>query len=235
MMRSGTRPSDRQRHRPWLLFLAVFLLQSTTWGAARADEISERVAWAAEAYRDLAAAPDSGVPNWLLSETKCVAVVPHVVKGAFFFGMRYGRGVLTCRDERGEWSPLVFVKLGGPSFGFQWGAQATDLLLFFRHARGVQSLLRSKLTLGGDAGVAAGPLGRRAEAGVDVKLTADILSYARARGVFLGVSLEGTYLSSDGDANQRYYGSVIDPERVLFEHAIDLAPRSSQLLLGQLP
>ncbi len=216
--------------------VAIGLLGTVAPKAVRAgDEIRERVEWAAEAYHDLVVAPDSSVPRWLLGEAKCIAVVPHVVKGAFIFGARYGRGVITCRSERGEWSAPVFIKLGGPSFGFQWGAQATDLVLFFRKERGVRSLLKSRLTLGGDAGVAAGPVGRRAEAGVDVKLTADILSYARSKGAFLGISLEGTYLAADGEANRRYYGSDIDPEAVLFRNEIDLVPSSARALLDQLP
>ncbi|RMF20284.1 MAG: hypothetical protein D6760_11905 [Deltaproteobacteria bacterium] len=216
-----------------LLAAAVLVVHSAS--ARAGDEIRERVEWAAEAYHDLVAAPDAGVPRWLLGEAKCIAVVPHVVKGAFLFGARYGRGVITCRSSRGEWSPPVFIKLGGPSFGLQWGAQATDLVLFFRKERGVRSLLESRLTLGGDAGVAAGPVGRRAEAGVDVKLNADILSYARTKGAFLGVSFEGTYLSADSEANRRYYGSEIDPEAVLFRGEVDLVPSSARALLDQLP
>ncbi len=216
------------------LAVAAFVVLASAQARA-GDEIRERVEWAADVYRDLATAPDAVVPRWLLGQAKCIAIVPHVVKAAFIVGGRYGRGVITCRNAHGEWSPPVFIKLVGPSLGFQWGAQATDLVLFFRKERGVRSLLESRLALSGDAGVAAGPIGRRAEAGVDAQLKADILSYARTKGAFLGVSLEGTYLSVDREANRRYYGETVDPEAVLFRHEVDLVPSSARLLLDELP
>jgi len=203
--------------------------------AADADRVHERVAWAKEAYEDLISAPDRSVPQALLDQTRCVAVIPHVIKAAFFFGARYGKGILTCRNQYGEWSPIVFITLGGPSFGFQFGAQSTDIVLFFRRERGVKRLLVSRVTLGGDASVAAGPVGRHASADVDVTFTTDILSYALSRGIFLGISLEGSYLGSDGDADEQYYGRAVDPERVLFENEIDLLPQDTHEFLSLLP
>jgi lipid-binding SYLF domain-containing protein len=202
---------------------------------ATADDVQDRVVWAKDAYQELISAPDRGVPEALLEQTRCVAVVPHVIKAAFFFGGRFGKGILTCRDEFGEWSPIVFVTLGGPSFGLQFGAQSTDLVLFFRQERGVRRLLTSKLTLGGDASVAAGPVGRRASAEVDLTLTTDILSYARSRGVFIGLSLEGSYLGIDETSNEQYYGREVDPERVLFGEEIDIVPSSTRDFLALLP
>jgi len=203
--------------------------------ATDADRVHERVAWAKEAYEDLISAPDRSVPQALFDQTRCVAVIPHVIKAAFFFGARYGKGILTCRNQYGEWSPIVFITLGGPSFGFQFGAQSTDIVLFFRRERGVKRLLVSRVTLGGDASVAAGPVGRHASADVDVTFTTDILSYALSRGIFLGISLEGSYLGSDGDADELYYGRAVDPERVLFENEIDLLPQDTHEFLSLLP
>jgi len=215
--------------------LAGVLVGSVDTSSADSSKTVERVEWAAEVYEDLTEAPDRGAPEWLFSEARCIAIVPHVVKGAFFFGARFGKGILTCRNDAGEWSPLVFIALGGPSFGFQWGASATDLVLFFRKERGVRSLLRSRLTLGGDASIAAGPVGRRASAEVDVTLTAEILSYALSKGVFVGISLEGSYLGVDEPSNEEYYGRSIDPEALLFDHALDIVPASTQRFHDLLP
>jgi len=216
--------------------LAVAVAVASVAAADAADEkVTERVEWAAEAYEALITAPDRGVPEWLLGEARCIAIIPNVIKGAFFVGARYGKGVLTCRNDLGEWSPVVFLTLGGPSFGFQWGASATDIVLFFRRERGVRRLLKSRITLGGDAGVAAGPVGRRASAEIDVTLSADILSYAMSRGIFLGISLEGSYLGIDADSNEKYYGREVVPESVLFDHAVEIVPSSTRELLQLLP
>jgi lipid-binding SYLF domain-containing protein len=195
----------------------------------------ERVTWAAEAYEDLINASDRGVPERLLEQTRCIAVIPQVVKGAFFFGARYGKGVLTCRNDEGAWSPLVFITLAGPSVGFQWGAQSADVVLFFRRESGVQRLLESQLTLGADASIAAGPVGRRASAEVDVTLATDILSYARSRGAFLGISLEGSYLGVDSHSNAAYYGRDVDPDALLFGARPAVVPQSTTKLLALLP
>ena len=199
------------------------------------DKVRDRVEWAAEAYEDLVSASDRSVPERLLEQTRCVAIIPQVVKGAFFFGARYGKGVLTCRNDEGAWSPLVFITLAGPSVGFQWGAQSADVVLFFRRDSGVRRLLETQLTLGGDASIAAGPVGRRASAEVDVTLTTDILSYARSRGAFLGISLEGSYLGVDADSNAAYYGRDTDPEALLFDARPTVVPQSTSKLLALLP
>jgi lipid-binding SYLF domain-containing protein len=195
-----------------------------------------RIEWAAEAYEDLTTAADHEIPEALLAQTRCIAVIPQVVKGAFFFGARYGKGVLTCRkEEGGAWSAPVFVTLAGPSVGFQWGAQSADVVLFFRRESGVRRLLESRLTLGADASIAAGPVGRRASAEVDVTLATDILSYARSRGVFLGVSLEGSYLGVDDEAVTAYYGRDVEAEALLFGTDLPPVPASANRLLAQLP
>src|SRR6185503_11253563 len=208
--------------------LAAAAIVLTTATAVHAADVHERVAWAKEAYEDLISAPDRSVPEALLEQTRCIAVIPHVIKAAVFFGARFGKGILTCRSQYGEWSPLVFVTLGGPSFGFQFGAQSTDIVLFFRRERGVKRLLVSRITLGGDASIAAGPVGRHASAEVDITFTTDILSYALSRGVFLGIALEGSYVGTDGVSDAEYYGREVDPERVLFENEIDVIPNDTR-------
>jgi lipid-binding SYLF domain-containing protein len=224
-----------KRAKSFTLATAAAAIVAATTTIARADSTHERLAWAKEAYEDLISAPDRDVPQALIDQTRCVAVIPHVLKAAFFFGARFGKGILTCRTDYGEWSPIVFLTLGGPSFGFQFGEQSTDIVLFFRRERGVKRLLVSRITLGGDASVAAGPVGRHAAADVDVTFTTDILSYALSRGIFLGISLEGSYLGSDGAADEEYYGRKVDPERVLFDREIDIIPTDTHEFLSLLP
>ncbi len=158
------------------------------------------------------------VPASLLADARCVAVIPSVAGGAFIFGGRRGRGVVTCRNEAGAWSPILFLGLSGGSVGFQAGGEATDLVLFFMTERGVRSLLETRYILGGDATVAAGPLGRTAEASTDLKLKAEIYSYAKSRGLFAGAAVQGARLAPDFEWSRDYYGERVWPEDVLFGH-----------------
>jgi lipid-binding SYLF domain-containing protein len=167
---------------------------------------------------EMAGGRDEAIPPSLLRGAQGIAIIPNVFKAGFIVGGRFGRGVVLGRDAAtGEWSPPVFLTLGGGSFGAQIGAQGTDLILVFRNRRGVESFLmnRGKFTLGADAGVAAGPVGRRFEAGTDARLAAEILSYSRSRGLFAGVSLEGAALALDWRANVLYYGEVRGPAEIL--------------------
>lgn len=175
---------------------------------------------ARESFTELMESPDRGVPAWLLERTHCIAVIPSVIKGAFIWGGRHGRGVMSCRDEQGTWSPPIFVKLSGGSFGFQAGGEATDLVLFFQTERGVRSLLDSKFVLGADVGLAAGPLGRSAEATTDLKFKAEIYSYAKSKGLYGGVSIQGARLAADYSWARGYYGERVWPDEVLFRHEI---------------
>ncbi|TMQ69553.1 MAG: lipid-binding SYLF domain-containing protein, partial [Candidatus Eisenbacteria bacterium] len=155
-----------------------------------ADDIEARLRRAREVYRELIQTPDRQIPQALQDQCKCVAVFPHVVKAAFGVGGRYGKGVVSCRTEAGLWSPPAPFTLAGGSWGFQIGAEAADVVLFFMTDHGAKSLLESKFTLGASAALAAGPEGRAAEAETDIKLNAEIYSYARAKGLFAGLSLD---------------------------------------------
>lgn len=193
---------------------------------------AERLADAREAYLEL---KNTEVPKELLARCKCVAVIPGVVKGALGFGGRHGKGVISCRDSAGVWSPPAFVTLSGGSFGLQIGVEKADVVLFFMTEKGARSLVESKFTLGAKAGVAAGPAGRTAEADTDLKLNAEIYSYAKSKGLFAGISLEGARLSPDNDALHRFYGEAAKPDRVLFHQEAPSRPPAIQPFLEVLP
>lgn len=156
---------------------------------------------------EIMASPEKGIPASLLANAQGIAIVPSVVKGGLGIGIRFGRGILLVRDEAGKWGPPSFITLTGGSFGWQIGVQATDVILVFKNRQSVQTLLSGKLTLGADAAVTAGPVGRQAAAGADVTLRSAVLSYSRSRGLFLGLALDGTALLVDDRANAAYYGN----------------------------
>jgi lipid-binding SYLF domain-containing protein len=164
----------------------------------------DRAEKAAEVLGDLNRTPDKGIPKSLLDRAYGIAVIPHVVKGAFLVGGSWGKGLLSVR-EHGKWKAPIYVELTGGSFGFQIGAEATDLVLVFTDPRGVQGLLNAKLKLGADASVAAGPVGRDAQAGTDWKLNSSVYAYSRSKGLFGGIALDGAVLSVDDGANQKVY------------------------------
>ncbi|MEE8311269.1 MAG: lipid-binding SYLF domain-containing protein [Candidatus Binatia bacterium] len=218
------------------LLLGSLLSAGPIARAAHAESSShEIVKWSAEVFADLTAGRDARIPRALLANARCVAVVPNLIKGAFGIGARYGKGILTCRDDDYEWSQLAFITMAGPSFGLQIGVQSTELVLFFRREEGVRALLRSKITLGGDISVAAGPIGRRASAEVDVLFTSDILSYASTQGGFLGVALDGGYLGEDRDTVEAYYGRRYTAEELLFGDLIGIAPADARRFVALLP
>lgn len=155
--------------------------------------------------------PEKGIPASLLSDAQGLAIVPNVIKGGLGVGVRFGHGILLVRDESGKWSQPAFITLTGGSLGWQIGIQSTDVVLVFRTRKSVQTLLSGKLTLGADAAVTAGPVGRQAAAGADVTLRSAVYSYSRSRGLFLGVALDGTALLIDSKANKAYYGNNNQP------------------------
>jgi lipid-binding SYLF domain-containing protein len=161
-----------------------------------------------ETLDGLGGASFKDIPPALMHDAQGVAVIPHVIKAGFFIGGRFGRGVVMARQPNGDWSNPVFISLAGGSVGWQAGVQSTDVILVFKTREGVRRLLegKDKVTLGADIGVAAGPVGRQAEASTDGQLKAEIYSYSRSRGLFAGVSLEGAGLLVDGDANAAFYG-----------------------------
>jgi lipid-binding SYLF domain-containing protein len=166
----------------------------------------DRAQKSAEILGDLTRTPDKGIPNSLLDRAYGIAVFPHVVKAALGVGGRWGKGLLSVREPGGNWGPPAYVEIKGGSYGFQIGGQSTDLVLVFTSRKGVDSLLSSKLKLGADASVAAGPVGRAAEAGTDVKLNSEVYAYSRSKGLFAGISLDGAVVTMDNSANQKVYG-----------------------------
>jgi lipid-binding SYLF domain-containing protein len=173
---------------------------------SKTEDQYERAQRAAEVLQDLTSTPEKGIPRSLLDGAYGIAVFPHVLKGAFVVGGSWGKGLLSVREKNGSWAPPIYVDITGGSFGFQIGGSATDLVLVFQNRRGVESLLSSKLKLGADASIAGGPVGRSAQASTDVKLNAEILSYSRSKGAFVGISLDGAVVSLDNSANEKVYG-----------------------------
>lgn len=195
----------------------LLLFSLFTFGAAPALAKSEdRVAHdAAEVVEALAAIPETGIPTWLLEDAHAIAVIPAVLKVGFILGGRRGEGLLVVRTPEREWSNPVFITLTGGSVGFQAGVQSTDVILVFKNRRSVDSIVNGTITLGADAAIAAGPVGRRGEAATDGQLKAEIYSYSRSKGLFAGVSLEGAALQIDHDANGDFYGQPgVTPRRI---------------------
>lgn len=172
------------------------------------SKVTDRVQSAADVLNQIQAAPDSGIPDNILSKSECVAVVPSMLKGGFIVGAKYGRGLASCRTPKG-WSAPAFFLVEGGSVGFQIGGQAVDLVMLIMNDNGMQHLLSSKFALGADASVAAGPVGRHAEGNTDWKMRAEVLTYSRARGVFAGVSLNGAVIKDDKDSTREFYGHMV--------------------------
>src|SRR5271170_303876 len=179
----------------------------------REDDVN-RTQKAAQVFKEIMNTPDQGIPSGLLESAKCIAIIPGDKKFAFIFGGSYGRGIATCRTRHG-WSAPMFVAIDSGSVGYQIGGSSTDLVLLFMNDHALQSLLSDKFKLGADASVAAGPVGRSAAAGTDLKLNAEILSYSRSKGLFAGVSLDGAVVQADKSGDQAFYGADVDRHAVL--------------------
>ena len=199
------------------LLLAAFISMTTSlWAAGSSRSASDdRMEHAAAVLHDVMAAPDKGIPEEVMEHARCVAVVPNLVKGAFVIGAEGGKGVVTCRTEGGKWSAPAFFNISGGSFGFQIGVEGVDLVLIIQNYKGMQRLMSSKFELGGDASVAAGPVGRHAEADTDWKMNAEILTYSRARGAFAGVALDGAVIVHDDSSTRAIYGYQVPTRRIL--------------------
>lgn len=203
--------------------------------AKEGDKESERLHNAGQVLKEILDVPEN-IPQNLLDKARCVIVFPSVVKAAFVVGGSYGRGTMVCRTGKeftGPWGAPVMMALEGGSFGLQIGGQATDFVILVMNNRGVDSLLHNKVKLGVDASVAAGPKGRSAEADTDAALRAEMLSYSRSRGAFVGVSLEGSTLRPDNDANRHLYGSDISAINIITESKVH-APAAAQALIDVL-
>jgi SH3 domain-containing YSC84-like protein 1 len=191
---------------------------------------ARRIQSAEEVLRMSATAPDKGIPRDLLEKAECIGVFPQVKKGAFIVGGEFGKGVFTCRQKDGSMGAPAFFSIGGPSVGWQWGGQSADLVLLIMNETGVKHLLQDKFTLGGAASVAAGPVGRTAKAATDVQLHAEILSWSRTRGAFLGASLDGTILKPDKGTIQDVYGPSVTAKDVLVKQNVE-APKAAKSFL----
>src|SRR5271170_892997 len=201
----------------------------------RADDTTkdeDRLENAGQVAKEIMDIPDD-IPQDLIDKADCVIVYPTVLKAAFIVGASYGRGVMTCRSGprfRGPWSAPSMMALEGASFGFQAGGQATDLVILVMNDAGANAILASKVKLGGDASVAAGPVGRNAAADTDVTLRAQMLTYSRARGLFAGISLAGSTLRPDNDANERIYGKKVSAREIVLHNAVRPTPDAKLML-----
>lgn len=197
-------------------FLALLILAAPALVASD-DKEEERVKESGEVLKEILNIPDD-IPQDLLDKSECIIILPSVKKGAFGVGGSYGRGVMICRSGQhytGPWGPPALYALEGVSIGFQLGGQATDFVLLVMNPKGAQSLLSSKVKLGADASAAAGPKGRTAEGATDVVMSAEILSYSRNKGLFAGISLEGSTLRSDGSANEKLYKRKVTAKEII--------------------
>jgi len=207
-------------------FLLICMLLPIYSYAADATDARDKVDDARDVIMEVMSNPDKGIPSDLLRKASAVAIFPGVVKAGFVFGGKYGRGVVLKHNKKhNTWSAPAFYSIGAGSVGWQIGVQSTDLVLLIRTERGLKSLLNSEFTLGADAAVAAGPVGRRAEASTDAGMKAEILSYSRSRGLFAGVSLEGAKINVLDSYNRAYYGKKLSPRDILLRGKA-LAPRS---------
>ena len=185
-------------------------------GVAFAETAQERLKEASDVFQEIMATPDKGIPQDLLDKANCIVIVPDMKKAAFGIGGQYGRGFATCRNANGHgWGAPAAVRMEGGSFGFQIGATSTDLVMLVMNKRGMNRLLEDKFTLGADAAAAAGPVGRNAAASTDAQMSAEILAWSRSKGLFAGVSLNGTTMRNDLDENQELYGKKLTNSEVL--------------------
>jgi SH3 domain-containing YSC84-like protein 1 len=214
--------------------LAVTILMafaSLTAVASDREDDANRTQKAAQVFKEIMNTPDQGIPSNLLESAKCIAIIPGDKKFAFVFGGSYGRGIATCRTEHG-WSAPMFVAIDGGSVGYQIGGSSTDIVMLFMNDHALQSLMSDKFKLGADASVAAGPVGRNAAAGTDLKLNAEILSYSRAKGVFAGVSLDGAVMQADKSGDKAMYGDDVNRHEILDGKIA--VPESAQALVHEL-
>lgn len=216
-----------------LTLLAVGLILSMPGivSASDREDDENRIQRATEVFHQIMEAPDKGIPNSVLDNAKCIAIIPGEKKFAFIFGANYGRGVAVCRHE-GVWSAPMFIAVDGGSVGYQIGGSSTDLIMVFMNDHALHSLLSDKFKLGGDATVAAGPVGRDATASTDLKLTAEILSYSRSKGIFAGVSLDGAVVQTDKSGDHAMYGESVTHKEILDGSVA--APESARPLVREI-
>ena len=214
--------------------LIIFALLASTSEVATAgisSKVQDRFERSGQVLQEMIDAPDKGIPKGMLDHARCVAVVPSLKKGGFGFGGRFGHGFVTCRrGMTGPWGPVSSFKIAGGTFGFQIGLEAVDVVLLFVNQRGVEKLLQDQFSLGGDASVSAGPLGRTAEADTDILLRSEIYSYARSRGLFAGIALDGARMYQDGDVNKDLYGREVKAADILVTPKVGMPPSAAPFI-----
>jgi len=205
-----------------VLLMSIFVTCLTLGPPARAAESPElqKIRDAEAVLRASATAPDKGIPRSLLERAECIGVFPGVTKAAFVVGGEFGRGVFTCRQKNGTMGAPAFFTIGGGSFGWQFGGQRADLVLLIMNENGVKHLLQDKFTLGGEASAVAGPVGRTVQASTDAQMHAEILSWSRSRGVFLGASLEGVVIKPNKSATEEFYGKPVTANDILVAQTV---------------
>jgi lipid-binding SYLF domain-containing protein len=198
----------------FMTLAAVLSMTAMSWAGTGREATVDRLDHAGAVLHEIMSAPDRGIPEEVLEHAKCVAVVPHMLKGGFIFGAENGRGVVTCRTENG-WSAPAFFTITGGSWGLQIGVEGVDLVMILQGDSGMQRMISSHFQIGGDASAAAGPVGRHASADTDWKLNTEILTYSRARGAFAGLTLTGADIRRDDDSTEAIYGHEISTHRIL--------------------
>ena len=209
--------------------LSLALLLITPLPADRQREV-EQIKNATEVFTEVMNMPDKSIPQDLLSRAECVAIVPSMKKGAFVVGVHYGRGLVVCRNENRRWGPPSMLSITGGSFGIQIGGQAVDVVMLVMNKKGINFLVGDKFTLGGEASVAAGPVGRATSAETNAAMRAELLTYSRARGLFAGVSLKGALVKPDDDANRDLYGRELSAKTILLEGKAVMPPEAQPLI-----
>jgi lipid-binding SYLF domain-containing protein len=214
-----------------MFLLAMLSLGTLCWAGSAQEDATERLENAANVLHEIMAMPDKGIPEEVLEHAKCIAVVPHMVKGGFIFGGKGGKGVATCRTANG-WSAPAFITISGGSWGLQIGVEAVDVVLIIQNEKGMQKLLSSNFQIGADASAAAGPVGRHAEAGTDWKMDTEILTYSRAKGAFAGLTLEGASLRQDDDSRHAIYDRNVTTRAILLGKVA--APSAAKPFLAEI-
>ena len=213
-----------------LTITALLLLATTyTFAATTKEDATERLKNAGDVLHEIMNAPDKGIPAEVLDATKCIAVVPRMLKGGFVFGAKHGKGVATCRTEHG-WSAPAFFTVTGGSWGLQIGVEGVDLVMLIMNNKGMEQLLSSKFQIGAQASASGGPVGRHASAGTDWKMDTEILTYSRSKGLFAGISLEGAWIEQDKDSTEAIYGKKDDSYRAALTGKLTAPPEATPFL-----
>jgi SH3 domain-containing YSC84-like protein 1 len=217
--------------KPFVLLLGLLCFAGLTRADQTKTDVTERLQSATQTLHQIINAPDKGIPVEVLEGAKCIAVVPNLIKGGFIFGGKHGRGVTTCRLPNGGWSAPAFFTISGGSWGAQIGVESVDLVMMVMSNEGMRHLMSDKFQIGGSASASAGPVGRHASAGVNWKVSSEILTYSRSKGIFAGIDLSGSVIEKDRDSTTALYGKDIPTSRILDGHV--KAPSAADAFLAE--